>query len=539
MKSARFIAVCWVMVIAALTANAADPTYLVKYVSAEHVYLSGGMADGLHVGDRLSVSGSAGCKAELEVVFVADHSASCKVLTSGCAVSVGGTARLTFSRPSDTAKVAIDTTVRPVQIDTTAHRDTTVARYSKASLAQVSGSFGLLVYWWNDAGPGNLDFTQTTARLNMTARHLFDRDITLTIRSRGRYDARQRAYNSQVSQNAWENKLWELSIRYDQPGAPLNAWAGRILPKRIGSIGYLDGLLVEGRMSDQISVGLLAGSDPQWWYDRGRTSITKAGGYVTFANGDPGQTNTEQTIALVGEYHGGTTSRELLALQGRVNLGSRFGLYHTAEIDLYRGWRKELTGKSLALSSLYAGGYGRIGSRVRVSLSYDNRTNVRTYETRSVADSLFDDHLRHGLRTTLEVSLPLKLQTQLGYGIHKRNGDPGASATYSGSLTKLSVLRATTMAMLQFTAFDGPFEHGNNYSARVSDNLSAKIWASLAYGRYSYTADISNEHRTSSYTEIWTQADLSRRYWTSASVQYNTGDDIDGLRIQCEFGCRF
>ncbi|MEW5795281.1 MAG: hypothetical protein AB1772_02870 [Candidatus Zixiibacteriota bacterium] len=515
-------------------------TFEIKYLSAENVYLGGGRADGLVVGDRLVTVDAGNCRTELEIVFVADHSASCAKLSDNCTPAVGDKAVLVSKPSADTAPSAVDTTLAEAERDTTAIPQPVAPRsFSPRQAPTITGGVSLLFNHWADQSSTNLGFSQTTARLNLKVRRLFDRDITFSLRTRGRYDQRQRAYSSAVSRQAWENRIWEFSLSYDAPLARLNFGAGRILPRRVSSVGYLDGLLLETRATENLRVGLFGGSEPHWAYANDRVSVNRAGVYLSVISPTGGGLILEQSIAAVGEYHAGTVSRELFALQGRISSGSRWSIYHTAEVDINRRWRRDAAGKSLSLSSLYAGINYRLYNSVRFVVSYDNRTNYRTYETRTVVDSLFDDHLRQGVRTQVDVALPYQVRASIGYGLRKRSGDPDQTNSYSLYLSRAGLLGFGSTISVHYAAFQGPFDRGDNYSTRVTRSVSRRLQLSLGYGGYRYRAESSDSYRRSNWFEIGAQADLSRRLYLGGSAEFDSGDDIDGTRVQTELGYRF
>jgi hypothetical protein len=520
-----------------------EQMFVVKYLSVENVYLNGGSSDGLSVGNHLFVVGRNQCRTELEVIFVADHSASCKLMTDSCEIAVGDKATLVAENKPDTASIATaskpDTAKSIPPADTVKPKVKPVAKPTRKGPSNVTGSVSLLLYHWNDQAASNLDFTQSTARLSLRARRLFDKDITFNLRTRGRYDRRERALGAEIGRNSWENRIWEFSFSYEDPSASINAYAGRLLPRRVSSAGYLDGLLLEGRLSDHARLGLFGGTESQWALAENALSLNKAGGYVTFLAGQPTTSYLEQSVAVIGEYHGTNVNRELIALQGRISQSSRWGMFHSAELDINRGWRKEKAGNSINLSSLYLGTYYRVSPRVRLGLSYDNRTNYWTYETKSTADSLFDDHLRQGIRTQLDLSLSQHLQAGVSYGLRKRAGDSKATKSYSLNLSKSGLWRPTSMAFVQLASFNGPLERGDNYSARVNDFVTRSTSVSLAYGGYSYRAELDSSHRKNHWFEIGMQSDLGRKYFLSLSSQFNSGDDIHGVTLQSELGWRF
>ncbi|HVP06927.1 MAG TPA: hypothetical protein VMS71_03720 [Candidatus Acidoferrum sp.] len=514
-------------------------SFAVKYISSESVYLDGGQADGLVLGDTLSITGKSGSKAILVVSFIAEHSASCAVAAGQLAgFEVGDRAELESLK---------QTVVQPPAVDTTTHvqpREITPAPVTKPVLSKppetrINGVVSFLFYSWGDRSSSDLNFTQSTARLDLRARRLWGREINFSLRSRGRYDQRQRAYSSLVGKNAWENRLWELSLSYDDPNAPFNAALGRVLPRRVGGIGYIDGLLVEAKASSHVRVGVFGGSDPVWAYNEGQLSLMKGGGYLTYLYGAYDKVYLEQSIAGVGEYHGSLSSREYLSLQGRMNVGSRWGFNNTADIDVNRSWRRDRSQHAVTLSNIYLGTYYRITNAVRASISYDNRRNYWSLENRSVVDSLFDDRLRQGGRGQLDIAWPHKISTSMSYGYNKRDGDAKATQSYSLFVSRYGLWRPGSSLSGQYAGFTGPFEKGYNFTARINAPLTNRAYVGLAYGSYVYSVTSESVHRKNNWVELSTQADMSRRAFTIGSLQFNSGDDIKGIRFQFEIGLRF
>jgi hypothetical protein len=533
MKHTLYSIVCLLFLAGA--GQAAD-RFTVKYLSAENVYLDGGEADGLAIGARLVVLGQAGAKTEVEVVFVAAHSASCKVIGSAGSIRVGDKAQMKSSPLSDTTVVK-DSTSATIVDSVPVPEPVTQPR--KRTASPVSGSVSLAFYQWNDRAESNLDFTQTTARVSLKARHLWGKEMTLTVRGRGRFDQRQRNYRSEVEREDWQNRLWEFSLSYEEPTAPVNYWVGRILPRRAGGIGYLDGVLVEGRLSDRIRTGLFAGTYPDWLYDERRLSLMKAGGYLNYSSGDYRGFFLEENVGASGEYHGGEAGREYLIVQGRMSQGNLWGVTHSGEIDINRSWRKERAGKSFELSSLYVNGWVRPAQRLRLSLSYDNRTNYWTFENRSTVDSLFDDNLRQGVRLQTDLTLPAQLFSSLSVGYRDRAGDPDPSWSYSAQLRKRDALIKGFSLSAQYAAFHNLSSRGHNYALRAGKVLGGKYDLNIAYGSYVYRTDDRSQSRSNNWVELSGQADVGRHYWLGLRFQTDSGDDIKGYRVQSELGYRF
>ncbi len=533
----RVVFILFIMLALAAAGVLAADGFTVRYLSAENVYLDSGEADGLIVGAKLIVLGTNGVKAELEVVYVAAHSASCKVIGDPSVIQVGDKVRLKELPPSVEASIP-DTIQAETQTDTVAAQSSAPIKPKRAA-TPISGSVSMIFYHWNDNTEPNLDFTQTTARLSLKARRLWGREITFAVRGRGRFDKRVRDYRAGIEREDWQNRIWEFSLAYEEPTAPVNLYAGRILPRRAGGVGYLDGLIVEGMLSEQFRVGAFGGSAPDWMYDDRRYTLMKGGGYFSFSAGAYDRLFFDQSIGLVGEYHSGETNREFLVLQGRLNKASTWGLYHTAEFEINRGWRKERAGRSFELSNIFLNWWVRPSERLRFSLSYDNRTNYWTYDTRTTVDSLFDDNLRQGARFQSDLSLPGQFYSSGSFGYRKRDGDPDPTWSYSAQLRKANAFIRGLSLSAQYAGFDGPTNRGYNYSLRGSRLFGNRYTIGVGYGSYAYRATEMPDYRTNNWVELSGQADISRHYWLGLLFQTDSGDDIQGYRVQSELGYRF
>lgn len=510
--------------------------FAVTYVSADHIYVDGGREDGLNIGDRLGVV-VGGDSIVLEVVFVAGHSGSCRPIMGSLPLKVGDKLFVLSQVPGQSTA---DTTAAPPAPAIEPPAPTVEHSRSLASThaTRLTGSFGIGYYHWSDGGPADLDFTQTNARLSVKARHLWHENVTLTIRSRGRYDDRARSYAS-VDRTAWENRLWELSLTYDSPSGAVSGAAGRLLPRRLPVVGYLDGVLAEFRLSKSSRIGFLGGKQPDWWYRTEDFSITRLGGYLHYASPNRGALAFSHTLGGIGEYRSGSINRSFVASQGQIRLGTRWGISHSAEIDINTGWRKDRAGESASLSRFFVNTWWRAHTTLRLSVSYDNLKRYWTYEYYSLADSLFDDRTRTGWRTRVDWSPASAWNLSAGGGYRSRPDGEDPTLTYSFSVRRSSLGYRWLSASAYFNGFDGAFEHGANYSGRLQAQLpGAGLWH-CAYGAYRYTVDKLDESRSSWWLETGVDTDIARHYYLSGQVQFNRGDDIDGWRLNTELGYRF
>jgi hypothetical protein len=538
----RRVATCLLGLVAVLCAGRevalGKEVFKVTYLSSEHVYVDGGKADGIVVGARLHAKAGDGSQTVLEVVFAAEHSSSCVIAGGRGRIAVGDRVAV-VSSPAVRAPAPADTTRAPAFAETLEVWRPGPRPRSSREATLMSGSVSLLVYDWNDNSDADLDFTQTTARISLKARRLWGKELHFALRARAQYDQRARAYYGDAGENDWDNRVWEFSLGYGNPGAPVSLVAGRLLPRRMGGAGYIDGALAEWQFSTSLGAGLFGGRSPDWLYNNANLSLAKAGGYLSCSMGTPDRFRFEQTAGVVGEYHGGEVNREFIVLQGRFGNGRRWGVDHTSQVDVNRGWRKEKSGSSAELSNLYVNGWTRIGNRVRLGIRYDNRTNVWTYENRALVDSLFDERLRQGARVQLELSPGSRTSLTGAFGYHDRSGDADPTLSYSGSIRRSGLFLAGVSIGLQAAGFDGPFEKGYNYAVRLGRSFSPGALIEGAYGGYSYSASDGTAYRDNRWVELSGQADIGRSHWAGLRTQYDSGDDISGLRLMLELGYRF
>jgi len=522
-----------------LLAKSAPAAIHVKYVSSENVYLDAGSADSLIVGDRLSIGEIDTARiAIVEVTYVSEHSALCTIIELKGAIEIGAPAfiipRILGEQSPQTPPVAQDTSA---SVSSIAEKKTAVP--VKPAFAELSGSVAMQVHYWNDTNSSNLDFTQPTARLNLRAKRLWGSDVTLTIRSTTRHDERSRQYNSAVPRSEWRNRIYQLSLGYFSDESSLSFEIGRIISSKLSGVGYIDGLMVQNRFSNQITVGSFAGTQPQWQYSRWQSSLQKYGLFTGYSKGNYRNTRYEATVALAGEYHGSTPSREFCYIQNSLNISDSWSAFQSAEIDLNRGWKKDRTGKNLSLTNFYFSARHRIIRPISVGISYDVRKNYMTYELRSVADSLFDENLRQGLRGDISFRLPDGYLFVAGFGLQKKSTDSKPTYSYSAGLNKRDFLFPRCLLNLRGAGFTNPLTSGVDLGASFGRYVRQADLISIRLRTYMYSIKRSNIGRSNHSIQLNSQIELISPLYFSGLYEYSTGDDASGHRFVVELGYRF
>jgi hypothetical protein len=251
-----------------LPALAAGTKFRVKYRSAANVYLDGGRAQGLTIGDRLRIQSGDSTVAELEIVYAAEHSASSRVVSETRPVRAGDQAQVASPRAAIPAASAAATTATPVAASATSAplapaRSTAATAFAGATRgtawARLRGGASIGYYRMWDQTESNYDFEQRTARADVGLTDIAGQPLSLMLRARSRQDIRARSLSVRTPQSERNDRLYELALRYDPPSDSVQLEVGRVGIYNFVGIGYLDGGIARLRVHPKLRVGAFGG----------------------------------------------------------------------------------------------------------------------------------------------------------------------------------------------------------------------------------------------------------------------------------------
>jgi len=510
----------------------------VKYLSSDHVYLDGGTGEGLMLGDTLSIERDKAEAALLEIIYIATHSASCKILSSQGEIALGDPAIFIGGPRRESPE--IEDTATAVQIPTDIETpQPEIEGEPEKPAVRLKGSVALQTYYQNDTGPANFDFSQPALRVNLKAANIWRTGYTLSVRTRTRYTARSRDYSPSVPREQWRNRIYEFSFSNDEESDGVHFRMGRIIANKISGIGYIDGALVQKKISRLFTAGLFTGTQPDWQYADIQTSLQKYGAYLNYEAGDYKSRRYESTLAVAAEYHRSIVSREFIYFQNSFRLGDRLSFFQNSDVDINRSWRKEKAGGTLALSNFMMSARFRPADPAELEIRYDNRRNYWTYELRDYDESLFDAFTSTGLRLNLNLRLPGKFFTSAGYGYRKRQADIDATNSYRLSLRRSNLTKLRLNWNLQLSGFSGETNEGYSLSARLGKYFRAGHGLSVAYSSYVYNYKTIDTRRKNDSYELETNIRLLSRVYVMGQYKYGIGDDINGHTVILTTGWRF
>jgi len=539
----RLPAVVLLLVAAALPALAQEKRLTVKYRSAGNVYLDGGSADGVAVGDRLAVSSGGETIGELEVVFIAERSASCRVVTEKRPVRAGDLAILKpRATPLPEAPAAGTTTTATSPGTPATPAPATSKKTRPWARARGALSIGLYRLW--DGTPANYDFEQRTGRADLGLWDLWGKPYQLNLRLRSRQDLRHRPPGFEgIPRDERLDRLYELALRYEPPQGAIRWEIGRIGSSPVG-IGYLDGALASFKVAPALELGGFFGNRPNVERYQSQPSGRKYGGFLRLLSGRAYSPGTYDGLAfVVRELAGSEVSREYLGLQGRVAAG-RFTSFQWVEVDVNRGWREPLAGKRYQLSNLSLSGSYRASSSLQAGLSYDQRRNYWTQEVRPLPEALFDRFLHQGLRASVDLFRPSSIGVSASLGLRRDERDDTTSRSWSVGVRHPKALGLAVS--VDGSGYTNPFTDGYLVTARLGRSLR-RAQIDLTYGASLYKLKTAGQNplpgqspdRLNQWGRASTRVELPRGLYVQGEFEYDSGDDMKGPRFLGELGYRF
>lgn len=530
MRRAVAVLVVAALAVGASAAAAAESECHVRFVSIDNIYLDAGSAAGLDVGVKVRIVRDGKAVAELEVAYVAENSASCRVLSGAGQVNTGDRAVFDPVAPAVPA-AAPDTLVSRVRAVTP------TATRPKAVVADRYDGW-LSVQW--DGSSETTDRDLRTDLLSVPFR-VRVRELGHGFEFSGRGNFRRitrSGFGASTPATEWRNRIMEAALVREGRDLRWQLAFGRVGGRNTAAAGPFDGLSVTRRLGKGTTFGLLGGFAPAWGDLDFNTEDHLAGLVLNTGRAGADGRRADLTLAAIGRYRQGQISREYVSLVTSWRDGRRLSLLQAAEVDLYRGWRREQAGKGAALTSTALTGRLQVTRPLAITLGYDGREPVRTWETRSLPDSLFTDAGRNGWRAGAAWRGPGGAALDVSSGIRHENRSGEDVTSWQAMLRLPARLLRVADVSLSARGFDGPWLSGWAPGARLSKVSGGLQW-SLDGGRFSYTGKQSDATRDNTWAELGASCELGSGWTLSGAWHRDWGDDITGQRLFAELGMRF
>jgi hypothetical protein len=249
-------------------------------------------------------------------------------------------------------------------------------------------------------------------------------------------------------------KIYNLAVRYDF-NKSTSLSVGRRINSRISSMGAMDGVQFEKSIKN-FSLGILAGSRPDYQNYGFNFSLFQYGGYLALSTGKNGKVS-QSSIAFIEQTNNYRTDRRFLYLQHSNTLIKNLYFLGTVELDLFK-LENDVPKSTVDLTGTYLSLSYRLSKKLSLSGSYDARKNVMYYETyKSYVDMLLENELRQGFRLSgnLKVATNMLIGLQSGYRFLK--SDPHPSRNMYGYFTYTRVPGVNISATISGTYIESSY----------------------------------------------------------------------------------
>lgn len=515
----------------------------VRQVLAEEIFLDAGRSSGLAAGQRVKIvradpaSGTTSEIAELEIAFIASHSASCKIVSASEPIAVGDLV-IPGPVPASAATVPAPGATGAGGASATAPASGgKPPGWNAAEHTDYSGSLALRFQGFKDGGPAGRDFNQESALVNIYAGHIGGSKFD--FRLRGTASREQIQLSSGGSDSRDNDRLYEATLSYEPPEARFTYQVGRLISGPLVGFDYLDGGVGEFHVTQRFSLGAFYGSrsngDQIDFASPGRAY----GAFVHWLDQGVGRPfYAEYLFEAIGDYLHGDTNREYLSFYGRQGSGSRWSLYERAEFDLGHNWRDNPAANSNQLSNVLFSGSYSVSKAVRLGVSYDQSRQIFTLDDRFTPEELFDLALREGYRVTAYLGSAKTVRANFSVGQRWKQGSPDRSLAYNANVYHSNVFGWNMLVGGDFSGFDGDTSSGYRAGVRVQKYFRSGHDVELTYGRSSTDLIATGEVRKNQWLRLSGTLQLGRRFYLLGELESATGDDLEGERLFLQLGYR-
>lgn len=434
---------------------------VVTYLSGSTVYLEVGSKQGVKEGTVFTVVRGGIAIGELTASYVSSSRTACAITRTTESLVVGDSVRY--------VPVAVESAPVVVAGTTTA----SVRRPSRRS--PVRGRIGLRYLSVTQGGGSTLH--QPSVDLRLDGNQIGGTPLGLAV------DVRMQRTNTSgpgVAQApVGATRVYQAALLRQRNANGTRLAVGRQFATVLSPIGIFDGVALDLH-GDQWSGGALAGTMPDAASFAPSASTTEAGLWVQRHNA-PGSTSPwSATVGAIGSYNRGQIDREFVYLRGTWS-SHAFSIYAAEEIDVNRGWKREVEGTMATFTSTVVTAQVSVSRALSIAGGLDSRRSVRLYRDFVNPEIAFDDALRQGQWG--EVAVRPNRHIRLSSDIRTNGG--GAGGRSSAVTAALSATQLTSLGLgirARSTQYRGVRSEGSLSSVAVEVAPTSVVRLSLNGG---------------------------------------------------------
>ena len=492
-------------------------TARVQYLSSTSVYLDAGRDAGLAEGTRVRVERDGQVIAELQVEFVAERSAACRVVTSTAPPRAGDTCVFEPAPPAPEGRPP------PAQRPAPRPPSASAAPGAWPAASSLRGSVALQ-YRHSDESDGSISnpALRADARWDGTER----RQVALRLRADRPSTHIDPALGA--TERPEELRLYEAELRYRGAGERLELAAGRLIPRGMEMVGYLDGGAAAYRPWTTVRAGALAGRGVQPASSGFTTGGYKLGGFVEASDarrGAGGRWRALAGAALLEDED--VTRRQFVLVRADQRLTPGLRLYENAEVDVNPGWRRALGDPKVDLTTLSLGTQFTPHRGVDLTFGYDSRRDQRAPETRFLEGPPLPLQRTHGGYGAVHVRLSKSTALRVGTDQRWRSDGTRVTRAWDGTLYGSHPSLRQLSGTLHLNLYDASAGKGEQYDLFLSWLAHSRLRFDASTGRQVAhdvaTPDGGTADTHSDWLRLGTDLQLGRGLWLDATGEWRSG----------------
>jgi hypothetical protein len=516
----------------------------VTYVTSSMVFGDLGRKNGLREGDTVFVNTAKGRIASLRVLHLASKSFSAEIIEKKGTILQGNAlmARVrdipvppspTLKADSSTAPPADRTTLPATQ--STSSRDTIGTSAERSTV--IRGRLAFQYYAMNSSAAGSgLIFSQPAAVLSFTAEHLFSMPLQFNYYSNHRYDARNDAARSGVTQDRMRNRFYQLSLQLGGEDLPFTAVLGRFVPYQVGGIGTVDGVMVSGR-SGSFEGGVIAGSQPGYRDSEISLKDQKVAAYAGYSKASD-KWQLRSNLAYSQTYSDGSVDRGYFYLVNSLSFGGTLTLYQNASLDFYDADRGDGHMKP-HLTDLYLSATWRPERWLSLTGSFADRRSVYFLRSfASVPDSLFNTSHLENYQLSAGFNISGGMYASLTAALRNQVNSSQPATSYSARYTWSNFLASRVNIYLLGSYADNLYNTSRSLGFEANRDIIEGLFTALRLQqfRYVYTQNNRSLDRWSVGLDMYYR--LSGMWYLSLNYERYWEGGLASDRIYTEISMR-
>lgn len=518
MSRKREKAVRWYMALLVTSAGnvvllAADPTFRVRYVTSDVVYLDGGRSAGLAEGFKLTVKrlkpGEAEMAAltvgEVSVVSLASNSAVCEIKSKVVDFLVGDVAYLA-SQDAEAARL--------FRASKSAHKYAQVVSFTdgdpieeeareylpRPPLPEINRIRGRIGFEYNTIHDHDARAvfrnvsTQNGAILRADMTRIGGTYWNFTGYWRGRLNSR--TSGGRETLNDVLNRTYQIGMYYNNPVSRYVAGFGRLLVPWASSLSTIDGGYLGLRLGRRVTTGIFAGSTPDptaWNYNPDRQI---AGVFTSFDAGSFENLRYTSTVGVALTRLRWKAERQFAFFENSILFRRSFSIYHNLEADqLVRG-RLGNTESGPVVSRSFLTVRFQPHRVVSFDVNHNYFRNVPTFDARLIGIGLLDRLLFQGLSGGVRLDLPYRIGLYTSIGRNEREGDGRPSWNNMYGLTLGNLARTGVRLDLRHSRFNSLIGTGRYDTVTITREFGEQFRIEVQGGEQTVRSLLTDEQRT-------------------------------------------